>query len=515
MLIREKIKRKIECYLEAQKLDLSPVWQVELPKERSVADYATNLAFIAVKHMKKSPQEIAQEMAVGILDYFSEPEWKGMQITALRGFINFTLSPSFCYDALRQDAFATQLVEPHAKILLEYVSANPTGPLHIGHGRWAALGDSLWRMMKRVGYQVDTEFYINDAGNQIDHFLMSVNAHRSGQAIPEGGYGGSYVKELVGSSDPVKDILEQQKKTLTDFRVHFDKWFSEKIQLHETGLVKESVALLTQKNLTYEEEGAILFKSTKFGDDKDRVLIKGTGEYTYFASDVAYHMSKVSRGYRHLINIWGADHHGYIARVRAGLTALADEDVVFEVVLGQLVTLFREGQAVRMSKRTGDMISLQEVMDEIGVDATRFFLVLKSADTALDFDLNLAKKKSNDNPVFYVQYAHARICSILRKSTYQPKLHTHLELVPEEYRLLKFLLSFEEELFVATERHEPHRIAKYLMDLATNFHSFYHACKVNVEDQILAEHRLAMSDLTRNILSIGLELLGVNAPESM
>ncbi len=515
MRTRLRIETAISAYLIDQKIEPSSTWLVELPKDRSNGDYASNIAFVLARTLKKSPQAIAQDLAKALPSYFKDKAWIGIQVLPAKGFINFILPVTVCWQALQDETFAKGDEVNPERILLEYVSANPTGPLHIGHGRWAALGDSLARLLKRVGHSVETEFYVNDAGNQIDKLIASVSAIKEGRPVPEEGYGGGYVKDLVEESDPIVALMKQQQVTLSDFRVVFNAWTREKETLHETGLVQKAIDQLTLKGITYSEKGALFFRSTDRGDDKDRVLIKSTGELTYFAADIAYHQQKALRGYDRLINIWGADHHGYITRVKAGIKALVGEKPEFEVLLGQLVTLLREGVEVRMSKRTGDMVSLQEVIDEIGTDAARFFLVIKNADTHLDFDLELAKKQSNDNPVFYVQYAHARICSILRKSETKPLVHVHLELHPTELKLLKFLLSFEDEVILAASRREPHRIANYLIELATHFHSFYHDCKVNVDDQVVAQNRLAICLSVKRILAEGLELLGISAPESM
>jgi len=512
--IKELISEIIEKYIK-QKGYPDSSWLIEVPKDRSMADYASNIAFTLAKTLKKSPLKIAEEMALELATLLGNTDLEGTNIFSLNGFVNFILPAGFCFEYISSEDFSQNAFAGKERVLLEYVSANPTGPLHIGHGRWAALGDSLRRLLAWTGYKVDTEFYINDAGSQINNLLNTVKALKEGKAIPENGYAGSYVKDLLTSQDPVEEILNAQKQILATFRVEFDTWFSEKKGLHDKGLVTESIEQLKLKNLTYVEGGAVFFKSTQYGDDKDRVLIKENGEYTYLAADVAYHLEKIKRGYKHLINIWGADHHGYINRIKAAITAFAGEDAVLEVLLGQLVTLYRNGEEVRMSKRTGDMISLEEVMEEIGVDATRFYLIQTSADNHLEFDLEVAKKQSNDNPVFYVQYAHARISSILKKTQRQAVFHKDLPLKEVETKLLKFMLYFEEEINLAAQRREPYRIARYLLDLANVFHSFYHECKVNVDDQEVSENRLALIKLTKKILANGLGLMGITAPESM
>ena len=511
LLIKEIIKTYIIEALSNYNLSDSMVI-IEIPKDRSNGDYSSNLAFLLAKNLKKSPLEIANELAVTLNQSLIG---KGIFVSALKGFLNFNLEPRICIAHINQPNFALNFIKQPENILIEYVSANPTGPLHIGHGRWAALGDSLVRILARAGHQVESEFYINDAGSQIAKLLMSVKARKKNEAVPDDGYNGDYIKELINCENPIETIITWQKKDLMDFHVIFNHWTSEKQSLHDNGKVNNVLSKMKELKLTYTNDGALFFESTRFGDDKDRVLIKENGELTYFAADIAYHESKAERGYDRLINIWGADHHGYIARIKASLKALHGEKPILEVLLGQLVTLFREGEAVRMSKRTGDMISLREVIDEIGTDATRFFLVMKSADTHLDFDLSLAKKQSNENPVFYVQYAHARICSILSKKTASPIFHEGIKWENSEIVLLKTILRFEDELVLATSFRQPHRIAQYLQELAADFHAFYQQCKVNSDDIQISENRLALISKVRDILAEGLDLLGVSAPTKM
>ncbi len=514
MRIADKIHLILEKYIVTKGWAISD-WLVENPKDKNISDYATNISFKLAGILKSSPMKIADELIPELSQIFEEEMKGAFEVFSLRGFINFKLRPAFCCEYLNKETFSKNLVLTKEKVLLEYVSANPTGPLHIGHGRWAAMGDSLKRIMEHIGYIVSTEFYINDAGNQIDKLIASIDARRKNIPIPEDGYAGEYVKDLVLSATPIQDLLLQQSQVLERFKVTFDRWFSEKNELHANGLVGSAVSYMKEKGLTYEQEGALFFRSTDYGDDKDRVLIKADGSYTYFAADIAYHKNKVDRGFNHLINIWGADHHGYIKRVKASLFSLFGNKVELEVLLGQLVSLFRDGEEVRMSKRTGEMITLEEVIDDIGSDAGRFFLVSKPADTALDFDLELAKKQSSDNPVFYVQYAHARICSILKTAPMSAKIHEGIALEDIEYSLIRFLVHFEDELMIAVQNREPHRIATYLIELANMFHSFYHQCKVISEDKKSTEYRLAIIAMVKKVLATGLELLGVSAPEKM
>lgn len=514
MLLKEKIKQALSKYLQEKEWAISG-WSVDIPKDRSHGDYSANIAFLLSKLLRQSPHKIADEIAEEIQQSFQKNKIRGIEVSSLRGFINFSVQVELCYEYLSDKSFSRNLIESEDRILLEFVSANPTGPLHIGHGRWAALGDSLARILKHIGYNVSTEYYINDAGNQIENLLKSVKAVKNNEALPEDGYAGDYVKDLVDSADPVADIRASQEETLKEFRVVFDTWYSEKESLRDTKEVDKIIKRITKDGLTFKQDKALFFRTTDFGDDKDRVLIKDNGVYTYFAADIAYHYLKYKRGFNNLINIWGADHHGYIKRVEAGLMAVAGDKAELEVLLGQLVTLYRDGKEVRMSKRTGEMITLREVFQEIGIDAARFYLVMKSADIHLDFDMDLAKKQSNDNPVFYVQYAHARISSILRKSEYKPKFHHKEALKDQEIKLIKYMLSFEDELLLSAQKREPHRIANYLLELANLFHSFYHVCKVNVPEKQTAENRLAIINKVKDIIAIGLDLLGVSAPDSM
>ncbi len=514
MRIIDRIQAVISEYI-VQKGYEATGWIVEIPKDKKIADYATNISFKLSATLKLSPMIIADQITPEIVKIFEEKMSGAFEIFALRGFINFKLKSNYCFEYIGNDGFSLKLVESNKKVLLEYVSANPTGPLHIGHGRWAAMGDTLKRILVHVGYDVDTEFYINDAGNQIANLLLSIEARRNNLPLPEDGYAGEYVKDLVKEADPIQAVLLQQTDILRKFKVTFDRWFSEKKELHENGFVNSAVSVMKEKGLTYEQEGALFFRSTDFGDDKDRVLIKADGSYTYFAADIAYHKNKVDRGYNHLINIWGADHHGYIKRVKAALFSLFGDKVELEVLLGQLVSLFRNGEEVRMSKRTGEMITLEEVIEDIGCDAGRFFLVSKQADTALDFDLELAKKQTSDNPVFYVQYAHARICSILNTSQIKAELDEDIVVEEIEHSLMRYLVHFEDELMIAVQNREPHRIATYLMELANMFHSFYHQCKVISDDKKLSANRLAIISAIKKVLATGLDLLGVSAPEKM
>ena len=484
---------------------------LEEPKNPEYGDYATNIALRLTKQLKKAPKIIAQELVKKLSSVT-----KDYTFTEINGFINIRINDARLFREL--DNVTPDYGKPDTErsrgVLLEYVSANPTGPLHIGHGRWAVLGDIIARVLKYCGQQVTREFYINDAGTQINNFVNSVNAVKNKQPIPEDGYHGAYIQELAKlGGDPVQAMLKQQKETLKNIRSEFDSWFSEKT-LHQSGAVEQAIQALREKNAVYTDDGALLFKSTEYGDDKDRVLIKSNGEKTYFTADIAYHKNKLDRGHDHLLNIWGADHHGYIARVQAAIKALTGRTEP-AVLLGQLVNLYRGGEPVKMSKRTGEMITLQEVIEEIGVDAARYFLAMRSPDTALDFDLDLAKKQSNDNPVYYVQYAHARICSILRQSIPELPAAAFTNLLPAERTLLLKIIRFPEEIENISQTYSIHRLCTYAQELSALFHNFYHECKVISEDKQNTANRLKLIRAVQIVLKIILDLLAVSAPEKM
>lgn len=496
---------------------------IEVPRNEEHGDYATNIAFLLAKRLRKAPPVIAAELAARLDSAFKSE----IKATPAGGFINFILSDDYIHRKIMliDERFGHSNVGAGARHLIEFVSANPTGPLHIGHGRWAAIGDSIVRLLRATGYQVSSEFYINDTGNQIRNFYASVAAVKQGQPIPEDGYHGGYVLELAEvEGDPVQLMLAHQRKVLTMFRCEFDSWQSE-AQLHAEGHVNKFINILRQSEYAYTLDGALWFRSTAFGDDKDRVLVRENGAPTYFAADIAYHYHKFERGIDHAVNIWGADHHGYVKRMQAALSViLADKlgaagksiDDYFTVVIGQLVKLYRDGQEVRMSKRTGDMITLEDVIEEIGVDAARYFLAMKSHDQMLEFDLNLAKEQSNNNPVYYVQYAHARICSILRKASGLGQSATlGRKLEDEERKLLIKLLRLPRQVVVAAREYSPYLITQYMEELAAVFHSFYQKCKVITDDAVLSEQRVAYIDRVRRVLQTCLDLVGVSAPERM
>ncbi|MHB0976648.1 MAG: arginine--tRNA ligase [Candidatus Aquicultorales bacterium] len=523
----------------------APAIQMERPREKAHGDWSTNVALISAKEAKTAPRALAEAIA----EYLPEDPFVEAVEVAGPGFINFKLANTWLYEvlaALREDgeAFGRSDLGGGRSVNLEFVSANPVGPMHVGHGRWAAVGDTLGNILSASGYRVTREFYINDFGNQMNVFAASVAARyseRLGEAVefPEEGYKGEYIKDIaaeIAESEgdryrdlpPVererifkeiayKQVLSHIEKTLESMGVRFDGWFSERT-LHESSEILKTIDALKEKGYVYEAEGAVWFKATAFGEEKDRVLIRENGHPTYFAADIAYHKDKLDRAYDLLINIWGADHHGYVARMKAAVQALGYPPDKLEVVLGQLVNLLRGGEPVRMSKRTGEMVTLDELVEEVGKDAVRFLFLMRSTDTALDFDIELAKEQSNENPVYYVQYAHARICSIVRFAQEEgAPLEGDFELLKEdaELDLVRKIAEWPELLEAAARTRSPHFLTRYAQELAAAFHSFYTKCRVVTEDRELTGARMALVDAARTLLRISLETMGVSAPERM
>lgn len=513
----ERIKKLSVAQIEKDfQITVNPLdIKVDTPPSEEMGDVALPLGFLLAKTLRKKPFDIVSDLSVSFakLPEFSKAE------PAMPGFLNLTLSLDFIHEITKDILFnpgAFDFAPQDKTIFLEYVSANPTGPLHIGHGRWAALGDSLARLLKQIGYPVIQEFYVNDAGNQIENLTRTVEALKAGKPVPENGYHGVYIQDALKSDlEPKEYFLEQQKNTLKDFRVVFDSYFSEK-SLHDSGVIPDAIALLKTHGHIYELEGALWFKSTEFGDDKDRVLIKTDGNYTYFAPDIAYHLTKIQRGGDWLIDILGADHHGYVKRLTAAVLALSDKKAKLDILIGQLVSLYRGGEPVRMSKRTGDMITLQEVIDEIGADALRYILVSKRHTQTIDFDMEEVKKQNKDNPVFYIQYAFARINSILKKIESMPDLNAvpFTSLEPSERKLLLAAARFKDEIYYAATGLEPHRLANYLLDMAGYFHSFYEKNRVIDKDELIA-YRLLIIQTAAKVLEGGLSLLGIHSPQKM
>ena len=571
MTIRESLEsvlyQALKAAVEAGELPLNEIPQpsLERPREEGHGDWACTIAMRLAKAAHMNPRAIAQ----AIVDHLPENNLVESFEIAGPGFINLTLTnasfQAVVSEARQQgsDFGKSELSEP-CKVNLEYVSANPTGPMHVGHGRWAALGDAIARVMRHAGYSVDEEFYINDQGNQMNVFGNSVVVRYQqllGQDVemPEACYGGAYIKDIAQAIidadgdkwlDANEDerlvafrergyamMLDSVKDTLSTFGNNFDTWFSERslFVADENGETKQQRAfdVMNEKGLLFEAEGATFFRSTDYGDDKDRVLVKANGDLTYFMSDVAYHYDKMQRGYDHLIDIWGADHHGYIQRCKAMMAAWGYPDAL-EVVLGQLVNLLRDGEPVRMSKRTGEMVTFQELIDEVGVDATRYLMLSKSADQTIDFDIEVAKKQDSSNPVYYVQYAHARICSILRKAGEARGMNVESagieEIVAElglddidlsplahesELALMRKMADFSDLVAGAARDRAPFRLTHYAQELAGLFHSFYGNCHVLGEEESVEKARLALVDSTRIVLALSLDLLGVSAPERM
>lgn len=578
MQIREQLESLVEQALQAAvsdgslSLEAIPEVGLERPRDEANGDWASTVAMRCAKQAKMNPRQVAEI----IVDHLPENDVVASVEIAGPGFINFRLTSAVLQGVVRavreeEENYGKGVVsEGERKVNLEYVSANPTGPLHVGHGRWAALGDAMARVMRHAGYDVYEEFYINDHGTQMDVFGNSVGVRYMqllghDVEMPEVCYGGSYVADIAqGIIDEegnkyesltdeermeafreysYQKMLDLQNETLTNFGTTFDRWFSERSLYvpDETGetAVSRSLKAMDEKGYVYEEEGATWFRSTDLGDDKDRVLIKANGEMTYFMSDVAYHYDKMQRGFDHLIDLWGADHHGYIKRCECMLEAWGWPGAL-EVVLGQLVNLYRDGEPVRMSKRTGEMVTMQELVDEVGVDATRYLLLSRSSDQPIDFDIEVAKKQDATNPVFYVQYAHARICSVLRRAAeaVDPALaeanrageitmsQLAEKLIPEnvdlssltepsELALMRKMDDFSSLVALAARDRAPFRLTHYAQELAGLFHSFYGACHIMSAPEEVRQARLALADATRIVLALSLNLLGVSAPERM
>jgi arginyl-tRNA synthetase len=518
-MIKQEIKVLLQTVLSELGYSFQDEIVIEIPKNKSFGDYATNICFTLARTLKKNPKIIAEEISEQLNNQKAISE-VGI-ISAFNGFLNISLLDLFLWDKFNALIdVVPQFPKSEQKVMLEYVSANPTGPLHIGHGRWAVLGSALDSILRFIGVDVASEFYINDAGNQIKNFYKSVEAVKNGKPVPEDGYHGDYVVQLAASDeDALEQVIAIQKKTLNNLGAKFDTWFSEK-RLHKSGEVEKAIQLLKSKELTYEKENALWFKSSDFGDEKDRVLVKSDGAYTYFVVDIAYHLNKIERGFGKLVNIWGADHHGYIARMRAGVAAVGGEQFLqednFVILIGQLVSLMRNNEPVRMSKRTGEMISLDEVVEEIGVDATRYFLLEKSADTHIEFDLELAKKKSNENPVFYVQYAHARICSIFNKlGVEKPSKVNITDLEQAEKELVLACLKVYDEIWDAARYYAPYKLVSYTYNLARAFHHFYEKCPIAKASEAEQAKRLVIIGQTKRVLAFCLEILGITSPTSM
>ena len=549
-LLKQGIKEALDKAIDKGLLPQGeyPDVELEVPPQKKFGDFATNIAMKSARVAHCAPRNIA-EAIIGQMQY----DWLDKAEIAGAGFINFFLKNTVIYDTLKQilkagSAYGKAPLREDDTVQVEYVSANPTGPLHVGHGRGAAYGSALVNLLRTAGYNVQAEYYINDAGNQMDNLAASVNArylmHFGVPAeIPENGYHGHDIIEtaeaiIAKDGDAYLKMPDEERlsyfkerayaeklaalrRDLAAFNVQYDNWFSERT-LHPAA-IEDVCETLKQRGKAYEKEGALWLKSTEYGDDKDRVIIRDNGVPTYLAADIAYHKNKYERGFKRLINIWGADHHGYVARVKASMTALGYDADQLEVLLLQMVSLFRNGQPVKMSKRTGQAISLNELIEEVGADAARYFFIMRSLDTQLDFDLDLAKSHSNENPVYYIQYAHARIYSIYKQvmenggtvpEDWSDVAWDTLQ-APQELELIKKMAAFPEEVQIAARERAPHRIAHFAHELASLFHNFYNHCRIIQDDKDLEKARLALVTAVRITLAGCLSILGISAPEKM
>ncbi len=526
--------------------------QLEVPKDEQHGDFACNIAMLLAKELRMPPRKIAEAIAENI-EIGGEIERVEV---AGAGFINFYLSNQRLYDVIRDieekgSDYGKIQVGQGKKVMVEFVSANPTGPMHMGNARGGALGDCMASVLEYAGYDVTREFYVNDAGNQIEKFGKSLEARYIQQLkgedaieFPEDGYHGDDITEHAKAfieieGDKFLDTTSEERKAalvayaleknvaslksdLEKYRIFYDVWFRES-ELHKNGKVQEAIDRLTEAGYTYEEDGAVWINCEKMGLEKNEVLVRNNGIPTYFAADIAYHINKIeTRGYDLCIDVWGADHHGHIARMKAALAAVGIDPDKFEVSIMQLVRLTRDGEAVRMSKRTGKAITLTDLLDDVSVDAARFLFNMRMAGSHLDFDLDLAVKQESENPVYYVQYAHARICSIIRVLKEEgievkpfSEISTEVLTEKEELALLKKLCDLPEEIRMAAESREPAKITRYVMDLASAFHTFYNACRVKVEDEAVLNARLKIVDSVRIVIAGVLKMLKIEAPEKM
>jgi arginyl-tRNA synthetase len=556
MNIVEKVQENLKSEIKAAVLkanlateDQIPDIILETPKEKTHGDYSTNMAMQLARVAKKAPRMIADDIMANFDQ--SKASIEKMEIAG-PGFINFFMNNDYLTDLIpmildQGHEYGGSDAGKGERVNVEFVSANPTGDLHLGHARGAAVGDSLCNVLEKAGYNVTREYYINDAGNQIHNLAKSVEARYfqalgRDTAMPEDGYHGADIIEIgkklaeeFGSKYAeaseeerykffreygLKVEMSKLQKDLEMFRVPFNVWYSE-TSLYENGKIDAALEKLRENGHVYEEDGATWFRSTELGDDKNRVLIKNDGTYTYLTPDISYHQDKFERGHDVLINIWGADHHGYIPRMKAAIEALGFDRDKLEVEVIQLVHLYKDGEKMKMSKRTGKAVTLRELVEEVGLDAVRYFFAMRSADTHMDFDLDLAVSQSNENPVYYAQYAHARICSILRQAEEQglaseDRVDLRLIGTEKEVDLLKKLGEFPQMIADAAEKRTPHRVANYINDLASAFHSFYNANKVlDDENRELTTARLVLVKSVRVTLQNALALIGVAAPEKM
>jgi arginyl-tRNA synthetase len=548
--LRELLTKAIEKTAKGGELNSTelPPLLLEPPKQREFGDLATNAAMLWAKSAKKPPRMIAET----ILKNIEDPDGiLARKEIAGPGFLNFTFAPKFYYAQLRELAAGNydRVDFGHGeRVQVEFASVNPTGPLHVGHGRVAVIGDVLARLHEATGFNVEREYYVNDAGNQMENLGLSIYARYRelfGEQVefPEGGYPGDYVKEIAAAVKQRQgdkylngdeqaavsffreyggeSLLDTIRKQLREFGIQFDAFFSERA-MRERSEVAQAIDVLRARGLLYSQEGAQWYKSTQFGDDKDRAVIKSDGELTYFASDIAYHRNKYERKFHKLINVWGADHHGYVPRLKAAVQGLGYDPNVLKVALVQMVQLTRKGEPVRMGKRTGEFVSLEEVLEEVGRDAARFFFLMRKSDSHLDFDLDLAKQQSSDNPVFYVQYAHARVASIFEQASKNGLEIGNRAIVSverlelaEELELIRKMIQFNDVVEESVLELEPHRVVFYLLDLAGEFHRYYNRYRVISEDSDLSRARLLLVENVQKTIRRGLDILGVGAPLKM
>jgi arginyl-tRNA synthetase len=509
--------------------------ELERPARREHGDWSSNVVLASAKAAGRSPRELAAEVAER-LGADPPPHVVAVEVAG-PGFVNFRLDDSWLHDVLGEvvaagvDGFARSDLGAGRRVMVEFVSANPTGPVHAGHARGAAYGDSLARLLERTGHEVEREFLLNDRGVQMENFGASLAARKAGEEPPEDGYHGAYITdwaaEMPDGVDPLEwgygRALQDQRETLERMHVEFDTWFSERAMV-ATGAIDVTLADLADQGVIYDQDGATWLASTRFGDDKDRVLVKSDGSYTYLLPDIAYHRDKFARGVDLVINVWGADHHGYVARMKAAIEALGHDPDDLEIVITQLVNLERDGEAIKLSKRSGDLVTLAEILDEVGPDAARLTFLLQSTDSRQTVDLAAVAREAMDNPVYYVQYAHARIHSIAKKAAErgvvrQPLAEVDLSVLNHERELdlLRSLSELPDTVMAATAARAPHQIAAWVRDLAGRFHGFYHDCYVMGEgvSPEQTQARLWLVEATRIGLAIGLDLLGVSAPEEM
>ena len=535
-MIRDQLADALRAALATLEVEPLPdTVGLERPARREHGDWSSNVVLATAKRAGRQPRELAGQVAE-ILNASPPPHVESVEVAG-PGFVNFRLADTWLHDVLADvvaagvDGYARLALGTGVRVNVEFVSANPTGPLHAGHGRGAAYGDSLARMLERCGYDVARENYLNDRGTQMAAFAASLAARKAGTALPEDGYAGQYVidwaQEMPDDADPLEwgeaRAIEDHRQVLDAIGVHFDRWFSER-SLVESGAMDATLAELRTRGVVDDADGAIWLRSTDFGDDKDRVLVRSDGEPTYLLPDISYHRDKFARGFDLLIDVWGADHHGYVARMRAAMQAVGHDPDELEVAIVQLMTLMREGTVVRISKRTGDIVELRELVDEVGPDAARLTFLLQSIDSPQTFDLDVVSSQAMDNPVFYVQMAYARIRSIKRRAAELDVERSELATVDlgrlghdRELDVLRALSTLPDVLATACVDRAPHRIATWVRELAGTVHGFYHDCYVlgdGVEPE-LTQARLWLVEAAEIGLAIGLDLLGVGAPDSM